>query len=81
MRERCERVALARAWFGLIRTNLDLFDFVRAVLQALAKIFLLLVRFWFAFNPVLIRLWFDFVPLENVDLEGWFVFGSILIRG
>jgi hypothetical protein len=65
----------------LVRMNLDFFGFARAVLQALAKIFLLLVRFWFAFDPVLIRLWFNFVPPENVDLEGWFVFGSILVRG
>jgi hypothetical protein len=43
----------------LVRLFLGFSVLTAADLEALARIILLLIRFWFAFDPVLVRFWFD----------------------
>jgi hypothetical protein len=44
----------------LVRLDLHFSIWACAESQALAKTFLLLIRFWFGFDPVSVRFWFGF---------------------
>ena len=60
----------------LVRVFLDFVIWAAADLQALAQRFLLLVRFRFAFDPLLVRFWFA----RERWFAMWFHFGSDLAR-
>jgi hypothetical protein len=57
----------------LIRLFFGFLVFAGSHLQAVAKIFLLLIRVRFAFDPLLIRCWFGVGSIWSVDLQGRFV--------